>query len=411
MAREMVGQVGRRGEARSEAGIPALRDYDAGMPSIGALTAVLLTLMPSVGDTAPAPLARDSEVLRATRPLVPSMQVTETDHFVLLSDAPQESGRAIAGLLETTWRAFRQDCDRIGLRPEPLRHKLVAVMFREKGDYTVFARGSDGMEQAWAAGYYSPGADRLVLYDGLADEKVQRALGQLQARNLRLQKQAAEAGVQPLDAGPGGAQVARAQREIDGQRRRIASTATAGFLGTVSHEAAHQLFFHSGVQQRGVPYPLWLAEGIATAFEAENAGDRELGFHDDNPGRQHTFREAVREDRLVPLAALVVADGMPVDGEEAAIRDFYAQSWAFTSWLARHRTREFALYLDALRGGGFALSSRRLEAFESIFGPVDSLERSWLREEVRREPGLAETACGRRLAAFRDGRPSSSGGA
>lgn len=383
-------------------------DYDESVMS--PLLPILVAMLgPSLADGAGAALATRSEVLEATRPLVPTMQPTETDHFVLLSDAPKENTQSIAGLLESTYRSFQQNCLRLGVRPEPLKHKLVAVMFREKGDYSVFARTNDGMDQAWAAGYYNPGADRLVLFDGLSDEKVQKALGQLQAQNLRVQREAAAAGVQPLDAG---GQVARAQREIDAQRRRIAATASAGFLGTVSHEAAHQLFFHCDVQRRGMPYPLWLAEGIATAFEAENASDRDLGFQSENPGRQQTFREAMREDRLVPLQALVMADGMPTDGEDDAIRDFYAQSWAFTTWLARNRTREFALYLEALRSGAFALPTKRVETFESIFGPIDAVERCWLREEVRREPGLAETPWGRKLADFRDGRPvRRSGGA
>jgi hypothetical protein len=386
-------------------------DYDeSAMPL--PLPTLLAMLGLALADGSGAPLAAQSEVLAATQALVPKMQLTETDHFVLLSDAPQESTRSIAGLLEGTFRAFQQNCLRLGVRPEPLKHKLVAVMFREKGDYSVFARTRDGMEQTWAAGYYNPGADRLVLFDGLSDEKVQKALGQLQAQNLRVQREAAAAGVQPLDAGGGGGQVARAQREIDAQRRRIAATANAGFLGTVSHEAAHQLFFHCDVQRRGMPYPLWLAEGIATAFEAENASDRDLGFQSANPGRQQTFREAMREDRLVPLQALVMADGMPTDGADAAIRDFYAQAWAFTAWLARNRTREFTQYLEALRSGAFSLPTRRVEMFESIFGPIDSVERCWLRDEVRQEPGLAETPWGRKLADFRDGRPARrSGGA
>lgn len=373
----------------------------------------ILSVVAGSDSGAPKPLSADSEVLTATRALVPSMQATETDHFVLLTDAPQESARQIAGLLEQTQRSFQQNCLRLGVEPQPQRHKLVALMFREKGDYAVFARARDGMDQTWAAGYYSPGSDRLVLYDGLSDEKVQRAMGDLQAQNLRLQKQAAAAGAQPLDGSGAGGEVARAQRQIDAQRRRIAATATAGFLGTVSHEAAHQLFFHGDVQRRGVPYPLWLAEGIATAFEAENASDRDLGFQGDNPSRQRTFREAVHENRLIPLGVLVVSDGIPGEGDESLIRDFYAQSWAFTTWLARARTREFVTYLDALRGGSFALPTKRLETFESIFGPVDSLERCWLRDEVRRDPALGDTPWGRKLAAFRDGespRRSAGGG-
>lgn len=376
------------------------------------LTRLVTLFALAAGDPVQPPIDSKSEVLAATQALLPSMQATQTDHFVLLSDAPQENTRSIAGLLEGTYRSFQQNCLRLGLRPTPLKHKLVAVMFREKGDYSIFARTKDGMDQAWAAGYYSPGTDRLVLYDGLSDEKVQKALGQLQAENLRMQREAAAAGVQPLDAGGAGGQLARAQREIDAERRRIASTANAGFLGTVSHEAAHQLFFHCDVQRRGMPYPLWLAEGIATAFEAEDANDRDLGFQSENPGRQKTFREALERDRLVPLRVLVVADGMPGEGDESAIRDFYAQSWALTTWLARSRTREFAMYLEALRTGSFAMPSNRIEAFESIFGPVEAVERCWLRDEIRRDPGLSGSPWGRRLVEFREGRAMSpSGGA
>lgn len=341
----------------------------------------------------------DSDVLRQTRTLLPAMQPTETEHYVLLTDAPVESARQVASLLEATWRSFQRTCAMLGLKPAPLRHKLVAVLFREKGDYARFATTQDGMNRAWAAGYYSPGIDRLVMFDAISDEGVQKALAELQIESRRVQKQAALSGG-PLDAGPVGAQAASIQRQIDAQKQRIVGEARDGFLGTVSHEAAHQLLFHTGVQRRDVPYPLWLAEGLATCFEGTDRDRREMGFQFDNPRRQEAMRDAMRADRLVPLKVLVMTDRMPGGEDEQAVRDFYAQACTFTTWLARQRPTELRKYLDTLRDGSFAMPTGRTPAFEQVFGACDSVERSWLRSEIRQSASLGESAPGRRVQSF-----------
>lgn len=351
-------------------------------------------------------VAPDSDALRQTRALLPTMQSTETEHYVLLTDAPVESARQVAALLEATWRSFQRTCATLALKPAPLRHKLVAVLFREKGDYARFATTQDGMNRAWAAGYYSPGVDRLVMFDAISDEGVQKALAELQVASRRVQKQAALSGG-PLDAGPAGAQAASIQRQIDAQKQRIVGEARDGFVGTVSHEAAHQLLFHTGVQRRDVPYPLWLAEGLATCFEGSDRERREMGYQFDNPRRQDAMRDAMRADRLVPLKVLVMADRMPGGEDEQAVRDFYAQSCMFTTWLARQRPTELRKYLDALRDGGFALPTARTATFEQVFGPCDAVERSWIRSELRQSASLQDTAPARRVQDFDRAAPGS----
>ncbi len=372
------------------------------------LAALALAIVPAAhADAVPA----DSDVLRQTRGLVPAMQPTETEHYVLLTDAPVESARQVASLLEATWRSFQRTCAALGLQPAPLRHKLVAVLFREKGDYTRFARTQDGMNRAWAVGYYSPSVDRLVMFDAISDDAVQKALVDLQAESLRVQRQAAAAGG-PLDAGPAGAQAASIQRQIDAQRQRVVTEARDGFMATVSHEAAHQLLFHTGVQRRDVPYPLWLAEGLATCFEGTDRDRREMGFQFDNPRREEAMRDAMRADRLVPLKVLLVADRIPGGEDERAVRDFYAQSCQLVTWMARERPTELRKYLDALRDGDFAEPGARLDGVERVFGPPDALERSWIRHEVRRSAPLAEAAPAQRVQAFdRGGAPPAAGSA
>ena len=115
--------------------------------------------------------------------------------------------------------------------------------------------------------------------------------------------------------------------------------------------------------------------------------------------------EAVAGDRLIPLRVLVSKDRY-VSGNsspEGELKDFYGQSCVFTMWLARSRPTELRLYLEALKSGAYAVPSKREERFEAIFGPIESLERVWLRAEGRAWPGLAATPWGKRLADFDQG--------
>jgi len=305
-------------------------------------------------------------------------------------------------LLESTLKSFYANCDAMHLEASQPRHKLVAVLFREKSDFAAFAKSQDGMQNSWAAGYYSPTVDRLVMFDAMSNDTVKQAMGKLKNNEQRVAQQARGAGAGALDAGGVGGQAARINQQIQAQKHEIASAATDSFVGTVTHEAAHQLFFHSGVQKRGVTYPLWLAEGLATGFEASDTADADLGFQSDNPKRRAAMTEALQGDRLIPLRVLVSKDRYVsgTNSQEGELKDFYGQSCIFTMWLARSRPTELRRYLEALKQGAYAMPSKREENFEAIFGPIDSLERVWLRAEGRKWPGLAATPWGKRLNEF-----------
>lgn len=356
-------------------------------------------------DLAPPPIPSDSEALERTQKAVPQLGRTESEHYVLLSDAPLEDAQRVTQLLEATLRSFYANCEAMRLPAHPPKHKLVAVLFREKSDFAAFAKSQDGMQQSWAAGYYSPTVDRLVMFDAMSGDSVKQAMGQLRNNEERVARQARSAGAGALDAGGTAGQAARIQQQIAAQKHEIASDASDSFAGTVTHEAAHQLFFHSGVQKRGIMYPLWLAEGLATGFEASGPTDADLGFQSDNPKRRSAMAEAVSGDRLIPLRVLVSKDRY-VSGSnspEGELRDFYGQSCIFTMWLARSRPTELRLYLEALKNGAYAVPSKREENFEAIFGPIESLERVWLRAEGRAWPGLSSTPWGKRLSDYDQG--------
>ena len=70
-----------------------------------------------------------------------------------------------------------------------------------------------------------------------------------------------------------------------------------------------QLAFNTGVQTRGVMYPLWVSEGLATNLEADGAGG--LGLGRDNPGRRERLLRARAEGRLVPIADFLTLTRVP----------------------------------------------------------------------------------------------------
>lgn len=342
------------------------------------------------------PLSTESESLTRTRALVPSFTMTQSPHFVLLSDAPPESVQGIRDLLEATHDAFHESCRRLELQPGKLRHRLVAILFRDKADYLAFGKAHDGMAQAWAAGYYKPGPDRLVIYDAFSSPDYLKAMAKLAANERKLQSVASSDAKQ------------KAMNQIRDQREDIQSDIGDDFRRTVAHEAAHQLFFHTGIQSPQVAYPLWIAEGLATVFEVEGPADTVVGFHEENAKRRAAKRAAAVANRLIPLRVLVVEDRfLSGEGQDASRsrEEFYGQAYALTSWLARARPTEFRLYLDALKEGTHAVRSRRQPLFESIFGPVAAFERVWLRAEGRLWPDLHKTPAGAKLKNFEDSGP------
>jgi hypothetical protein len=363
-------------------------------PIVVMLLALGLPLAAGAADPpppAPVALSEESDRLAAARKLLPAFSLSSTAHYVLLTDAPKDSAAKVLDLLETTHDAFHADCRRLKFEPEPLRHKLVAILFTDKAAYTAFAKTSDRMDRKWAAGYYNPSADRLVIYDLYSSPEVQQNLKLLRNNELKITQGA------PANKKSEMLQKNRAER------RRLIGQAEDSFMATVAHEAAHQLFFHTGIQSPGKPYPLWLAEGLATVFEVEEADDDSVGFFADNARHLAAKRAATVADRLVPLRALVTSDMLGAGADAASggdMKDFYSQAHVLTSWIARHRPTELRLYLEALKAGVHGDPRKRQPVFESIFGPVAAMERVWLRAEARRWAELWNTPAGRKLRAY-----------
>ncbi|MGW8256824.1 MAG: DUF1570 domain-containing protein, partial [Thermoguttaceae bacterium] len=139
----------------------------------------------------------------------------------------------------------------------------------------------------------------------------------------------------------------------------------------IIHEATHQTAFNTGVHSRYCPPPVWLAEGLATLFEAPGVYDA----HDYptlsdriNRGRLRNFRTMLaKRHKSELLAAMAATDKIFEINPTAA----YAEAWAFTFYLTENEPQKFVKYL-ALTASRPPFSeydsAQRTADFISVFG-------------------------------------------
>ena len=176
----------------------------------------------------------------------------------------------------------------------------------------------------------------------------------------------------------------RYRRHLAGQRRRVDEFSRRTGIATTVHEATHQLLFHTGVQSRSVQYPLWICEGLATAFETDDPGSA-FGPDREYVERRERFDELLAQGPLLPLRRLVTIADMH-SHDDAVVDALYNQSYALVTWMFRFRRRELQAYLTTMRdqGSGQPSPSKQLQLFQQAFGDIDRLERAWLAHERSR---------------------------
>ncbi len=139
----------------------------------------------------------------------------------------------------------------------------------------------------------------------------------------------------------------------------------------IIHEAAHQTAFNTGVHNRYAPPPLWVAEGLATMFEAPGLYDsRHYHQRGDriNRGRLQAFRRLVVPHHQPKLPAAMVASDELFRSNPAAA---YAEAWALSFYLAETRPRKYTKYLAmTAKRPAFVkyTGAERTADFTSVFG-------------------------------------------
>lgn len=330
----------------------------------------------------------EEKVSQTTALLGSSFRRSETDHFVLLSDAPRSATIAKLGALERARRQFFRVMDRLGAPARPAVNKLLCVLFADHAMYRAFASAQDNVDAGWVAGYYASLSNRAVFYEDATGPNFTAASDQLDQAQVRVKQMRSKASAARRDGGKDQARLIAAQadqlsRNIRSERLLLNKKAKQSSISKTIHESIHLLAFNTGVQSRSRRYPFWLTEGMATSFETDRTN---AAFGPDRPGsdRQGELFDAIDNDRTIPLSQLVSLSAPPSDDPFSA-QAVYAQAWSLFTYLYRTDRRALAQFFEDMLAEppGQSSSERRLEMFEKRFGDVDRLERRWLRQ-VRR---------------------------
>ncbi len=285
-----------------------------------------------------------------------------TQHFELLyRDSTLSSKRlqASGDLLERAFSRFYADFRESGFTLRTVNAPLSWMVFDRADHYRDFARMADGMDSPYLESYYSADSNHVVLMQVAASYS--RDSAESPAGEHRY--------VRP------GPEVAG----MDAQHDRHHESGDGGLLDVrrAVHEVAHQLAFNSGLQKRGVTYPMWVSEGLATNFEADALED--IGVGKWNAPRFRQLMRAMDHDRLMPLEQFVALVQIPADRADSA-NDLYAQSWGLFNFLLKTRGEQLRTYMTAIncRDDDTRVRSALSNAFTSAFGSPAQLERPWL---------------------------------
>ena len=290
------------------------------------------------------PVSSESE-LRLPVGLNDGFSAKLTDHFLIAHDTTPAEAKKLADQLETGFQNFRIFFEKAGFELQLLQERLAWIHFSDSEHYSSYALRADKMDLSHLRGYYSAKTNRVAIIGPHSGGSTDTS------EPVRA--------VQSFDI------AAMAGDETDMQSVKVA------------HELAHQLAFNTGLQKRGVMYPLWVSEGLATQFETE------LSCCSNNTARKDRLLKMRARGRLIPLDEFISITRLPVG--QAMGEDIYAQAWGFFNFLLKSRPRQLKNYMDVLCNvqPGFRPSSVIYKEFTDSFGSPDLLYKEWIRSVYR----------------------------
>lgn len=268
----------------------------------------------------------------------------QTDHFFVVSEDESPTSPVLGALLETIHAKLREAMVSRGLVLETPNDPLLWICFDDREEYRQYALDVEHASPAFRDAFYSTRTNRVVLFSG---GELARAVASVHLTAHKTQ------------AVPG---------------RRSSATTSRERVVMLTHEMTHQMAYNGGLQKRGVMYPLWVSEGLATYFESSA-----LPEADRAAARTREARLAKLGSRggLLPLEELVVLSGPGALGASPA--DVYAQCWGLMGFLLKHCPDELSAYLRDLRETpqGRRSSAAMRREFVTHFGSIDALDRPW----------------------------------
>jgi hypothetical protein len=221
-------------------------------------------------------------------------EVTATAHYLVC----HPPGQAVnwGERFEQMYRQFGHYFSVRGLNLRQPDMPMVAIVFSQRTDFLHYSMGDGFRPGPEVLGYYSPRTNRVAMYDGAE------------------------------------------------------SHATAGdwrqSAAMLVHEAAHQAAFNTGVHSRLTSPPQWLAEGLATLFEARGVwnSDQYRQLSDRvNQGRLGDFRRFANAHPSPDWIQSLVTSDRPFTQDVAVA---YAQSWALSFYLSEKEPAAYSKFLS-----------------------------------------------------------------
>lgn len=256
-----------------------------------------------------------------------AFRTTATEHFTIVHETRAELVFEMGSVLEAAYRRFHDVFSTAGFQLHGPADPLVWISLPRRNALSEYALQAEGMDLSWLDGYYSMRTNRVVVVQPGASTCEQR--------------------------------LPREQSDMT----------------KLTHELAHQLAFNSGLQKRGVLYPVWVSEGLATNFESGEPAD---GYGSlSQPLRDSCLAATYAAGEMIPLRRLAVQTRISVD--DGARRRQYAQAWAFFRFLFLERPESLRQYLSmvAERPVGSCDSDTLLREFSEAFGTPEAIEPAW----------------------------------
>jgi len=260
------------------------------------------------------------------RDLGKGFEVSGTGHYLVAH--PRGQRDKWAGRFEELYRSFVHYFSVRGFKLKKPPLSLIGIVCRNQREFAQYSMDNGMSVSSGILGYYSAESNRITVYD-MHD-----------------------------------------RHDLDDWHRTAS---------VIIHEATHQTAFNTGVHSRYAPPPLWVAEGLATMFEAPGVYDsRHYTSRSDrvNRARLRAFRQLEPQHKPAMLASLVSCDALFRQEPAAA----YAEAWALTFFLVETQPGKYMKYLAiTARRPPFTeyTSAERVGDFASVFG------RDWPMLEAR----------------------------
>jgi len=245
-------------------------------------------------------------------------EVTGSSHYLVAH--PRGQRDKWAQRFEDLYRSFVHYFSVRGFAPVEPPFPLLGIVCKDQADFRRYASEQTEAVSAGVVGAYGLISNRIILYDMQADE------------------------------------------DSPGWQENAA---------VIIHEATHQTAFNTGVHSRYAPPPLWVAEGLATMFEAPGVYDpRHFTRQSDriNRGRLLAFKRSVEPSHRPESLEAMIASDRRFQTQPA---EAYAEAWALSFYLVETQPGKYARYL-ALTAGRPPFTqytpAQRTAEFRSVFG-------------------------------------------